>query len=120
MLSFMPIIVEQWYGLHKEIIRKHDPNHLILGDKNIVGWHHDWLLPVLKRNVDVICVQGYGTLVGRRAVSTNESMKRLANQFSMVTAATDWLTKTSSNGVSKASEPAQSPWRTWQECTKQP
>ena len=60
MLSFMPIIVEQWYGLHKEIIRKHDPNHLILGDKNIVGWHHDWLLPALKRNVDVICVQGYG------------------------------------------------------------
>ena len=60
MLSFMSIIVEQWYGLHKEIIRKHDPHHLILGDKNIVGWHHDWLLPALKKHVDIICVQGYG------------------------------------------------------------
>ena len=60
MLAFMPIIVEQWYSLHKEILRKHDPHHLILGDKNMSNWHHDWLLPSLKRHVDVICVQGYG------------------------------------------------------------
>ncbi|MFK7817753.1 MAG: hypothetical protein AB8G99_03460 [Planctomycetaceae bacterium] len=60
MLAFMPIIVEQWYSLHKQILRRHDPNHLILGDKNMTNWHHDWLLPSLKRHVDVICVQGYG------------------------------------------------------------
>ena len=60
MLGFMPIIVEQWYSLHKEILRKHDPHHLILGDKNMSNWHHDWLLPSLKRHVDVICTQGYG------------------------------------------------------------
>lgn len=33
MLTFMPIIAEQWYSLHATLIHNHDPNHLILGDK---------------------------------------------------------------------------------------
>lgn len=60
MLAFMPIIAEQWYGLHKRLIRKHDPNHLILGDKNMVMWHYDFMLPAVKKHVDVVCVQAYG------------------------------------------------------------
>lgn len=60
MLTFMPIIAEQWYGLHERLIRKHDPNHLILGDKNMVMWHYDFMLPAVKKYVDVVCVQAYG------------------------------------------------------------
>ena len=60
MLAFMPIIAEQWYSLHARLIRKHDPNHLILGDKNMVMWHYDFMLPSVKRHVDVVCVQAYG------------------------------------------------------------
>ncbi|NJN06170.1 MAG: hypothetical protein HC814_07125 [Rhodobacteraceae bacterium] len=60
MLSFMPVIADQWYGLHRELVRKHDPNHLVFGDKNLIESHPDWLLPVLKKHVDVIAVQAYG------------------------------------------------------------
>ncbi|QDV63982.1 glycoside hydrolase 5 family protein [Crateriforma conspicua] len=60
MASFMPIIAKQWYAIHEEIIRRHDPNHLILGDKNMVMWHHDFVLPAIKEHVDVVCVQAYG------------------------------------------------------------
>ena len=60
MLTFMPIVAEQWYRLHYELIRKYDSNHLILGDKNLVNAHHDWMYPSLRRYVDVISVQAYG------------------------------------------------------------
>ena len=42
-MSFMYLIADQWYRLHKEIIRQHDPNHLLLGDKNILQWHYEWV-----------------------------------------------------------------------------
>lgn len=64
MLSFMPIIAEQWYGLHHELIRKYDPNHLILGDKSMIMWYYDFLTPALKKYVDVISVQAYGRWPG--------------------------------------------------------
>lgn len=60
MLAFMPIIAEQWYSLHERLIRKFDPDHLILGDKNMVMWHYDFILPSIKKHVDVVCVQAYG------------------------------------------------------------
>ena len=60
MLAFMSIIAEQWYGLHERLIREHDPNHLILGDKNMVMWYYDFMLPAVKKHVDVVCVQAYG------------------------------------------------------------
>jgi hypothetical protein len=60
MLTFMPIIAEQWYSLHASLIRQHDPNHLILGDKNMLMWHYDFMLPAIKQHVDVVCVQAYG------------------------------------------------------------
>lgn len=60
MLAFMPIIAEQWYGLHERLIRNHDRNHLILGDKNMVMWYYDFILPSVKKHVDVVCVQAYG------------------------------------------------------------
>lgn len=60
MLEFMPIIAEQWYSLHERLIRKYDSNHLILGDKNMVMWYYDFILPSVKKHVDVVCVQAYG------------------------------------------------------------
>ncbi len=60
MLTFMSIIAEQWYSLHARFIREQDPNHLILGDKNMVMWHYDFMLPAIKKHVDVVCVQAYG------------------------------------------------------------
>lgn len=31
-------LADKWYGLHHELIRKYDPNHLLLGDKHDVGY----------------------------------------------------------------------------------
>ena len=58
--TFMEVIADQWYGLHREILLKHDPNHLLFGDKNLLNQHHDWLIPALRKHVDVVCVQAYG------------------------------------------------------------
>lgn len=60
MEAFMQQIVERWYSLHKALIHKYDTNHLILGDKNLIKSFHDWMLPSLKKHVDVIVVQAYG------------------------------------------------------------
>ena len=60
MKSFMYDIADQWYRLHYELIRKHDPNHLILGDKNWITWHFDYVLEALAKYVDVVSIQAYG------------------------------------------------------------
>ncbi|MBT3381323.1 MAG: beta-agarase [Lentisphaerae bacterium] len=60
MLAFMPTIVEQWYALHHDLVREHDPNHLILGDKNMVMWYYDWTLPAIRKYTDVVTIQAYG------------------------------------------------------------
>ena len=60
MKSFMFVIADQWYGLHREIVHRYDQNHLVFGDKNIVNWHYPWVLAALKDHVDVVATQGYG------------------------------------------------------------
>lgn len=60
MEAFMQLIVERWYSMHKTLIHKYDTNHLILGDKNLINSFHDWMMPSLKKHVDVIVVQAYG------------------------------------------------------------
>lgn len=60
MLSFLPVIADKYYGLHRELVHKYDPNHLLFGDKNMVMWHYDFVLPALKKHVDVISIQAYG------------------------------------------------------------
>lgn len=60
MKSFMYLIAEQWYRTHYELIRKYDPDHLILGDKNWITWHYPWVLAALKKYVDVVAIQAYG------------------------------------------------------------
>ncbi len=59
-VSFMYLIADKWYGLHRELIRKYDPNHLLFGDKNILQWHYEWVIPALKAHVDVVALQSYG------------------------------------------------------------
>ena len=60
MVAFLFLIADQWYGIHREIVLRHDPNHLLLGDKNMSMWHHDWVLAALKKHVDVVAIQAYG------------------------------------------------------------
>ena len=57
--AFMGKIAERWYKLHYDAIRQADPNHLILGDKTLVGMFRDWLLPILAEYVDVVLIQSY-------------------------------------------------------------
>ncbi|MEM7143642.1 MAG: beta-agarase [Verrucomicrobiota bacterium] len=59
MVAFMYLIADRWYGLHREVILEHDPNHLLLGDKNMTNWVYEWVLPALKEHVDVVAVQSY-------------------------------------------------------------
>ena len=59
MVGFLSIVVEQWYGLHHDLVRKYDPNHLILGDKNMVMWYYDWMVPAIRKYVDVVTIQAY-------------------------------------------------------------
>ncbi|MEL7497442.1 MAG: hypothetical protein AAFN77_07510 [Planctomycetota bacterium] len=58
-------LAEKWYGLHHELIRKYDPNHLILGDKHDVGYDMsvdmipDGVLNAISKYSDVLVIQYY-------------------------------------------------------------
>lgn len=59
--------VEAWLKTHHDLLREHDPNHLILGDKIGMGvmgpgWgggQPDWIWDIVKRYVDVVLIQSY-------------------------------------------------------------
>jgi hypothetical protein len=58
--ALLRALVERWYSLHAEVIRRHDPDHLLLGDKlhsphRLPAWFPD----ILRRWVDVVLVQWY-------------------------------------------------------------
>ncbi|TWT81503.1 hypothetical protein CA13_29560 [Planctomycetes bacterium CA13] len=59
MESFMQLIADRWYRLHHDAIRQHDRNHLIFGDKTMIEMYRKFLIPSLKKYVDVIVVQSY-------------------------------------------------------------
>lgn len=59
LMAFMAEVADRWYGLHHDAIRAEDPNHLILGDKSRVDTFRDWLVPALKKYVDVVLIQSY-------------------------------------------------------------
>ncbi|YCM44286.1 hypothetical protein V2O64_23565 [Verrucomicrobiaceae bacterium 227] len=60
MVAFLHLIADKWYRIHREVILKEDPNHLLLGDKNMSMWHYDWVLAAAKKHIDVIAIQSYG------------------------------------------------------------
>ena len=63
-------IVDRWYALQCDAVRRYDPNHLILGDKISIGSVRagpgatgglpSYLLPILAKYVDVVTIQWYG------------------------------------------------------------
>lgn len=54
-------ITETWLKTHYDLIRKYDPNHMILGDK--ISAHGlgqpDWVWDIVKQYVDVVLIQDY-------------------------------------------------------------
>ncbi len=53
-------IVEAYLKAHHDAIRKHDPHHLILGDKiQNARPQPDWVWEIVKKYVDVILIQDY-------------------------------------------------------------
>ncbi|MGC6424473.1 MAG: hypothetical protein ACON4O_05740 [Lentimonas sp.] len=59
------LIADQWYRLHHQLIKKYDPNHLIIGDKHDVGYNKsvhripDGVLSAIGRYTDVLMIQSY-------------------------------------------------------------
>ncbi len=58
--ALLQTVVERWYALHAETIGRHDPRHLLLGDK-LHSPHRlpEWFPDILARWVDVVLVQWY-------------------------------------------------------------
>lgn len=58
-------IAEQWYKLHHDLIKKYDPNHLIIGDKHDVGYDKSvhmiphGVLQAMGKYTDVLMIQSY-------------------------------------------------------------
>ncbi|MFC2089359.1 beta-agarase [Bacteroidota bacterium] len=69
MRSFMGKIAERWYKMHYDAIKKHDQNHLIIGDKSDVSTYQDFLLPALKKYIDVIAIQSYNVWTNDKATA---------------------------------------------------
>lgn len=60
-VAFLHAVVDQYYRTAKEAIRRHDPNHLFVGDKlNGSTDAMDTVLPVTSRYTDVVLYQMYG------------------------------------------------------------
>ena len=63
--DMLTALAEKWYGLHHELIRKYDPNHLLLGDKHDVGFDKsvdmipDGVLGAIGKHCDVMMIQYY-------------------------------------------------------------
>ena len=63
--DMLTALAEKWYGLHRELIRKYDPNHLLLGDKHDVGYDKsvdmipDGVLDAIGKHCDVMMIQYY-------------------------------------------------------------
>jgi len=59
--------VEAWLKTHHDLLKKHDPNHLIYGDKIGMGvmgpgWgggQPDWIWEIVRKYVDVVLIQSY-------------------------------------------------------------
>ncbi|MEM8943549.1 MAG: hypothetical protein AAGD11_00075 [Planctomycetota bacterium] len=65
--EMLKLCVEAWLKTHHDLLRKYDPNHLILGDKIGMGvmgpgWgggQPPWIWDIVKKYVDVVFIQSY-------------------------------------------------------------
>ncbi|MEM9646458.1 MAG: hypothetical protein AAF989_15810, partial [Planctomycetota bacterium] len=77
--DMLTALAEKWYGLHHELIRKYDPNHLLLGDKHDVGYDRsvdmipDGVLDAIARHSDVLLIQYYSFYTEQH----NETLREL-------------------------------------------
>jgi hypothetical protein len=61
--AFLQLICEQWHRVYHDAIRRHDPNHLILGDRNTLHLQptpSPWAYQIMKRYIDVLSVNVMG------------------------------------------------------------
>ncbi|MDM5335844.1 hypothetical protein QUF84_00845 [Fictibacillus enclensis] len=73
----MEMIAERYYECAYRLIKKHDPRHLVLGDKlNGNKPIPSYLFSSLRKYVDVLCVQWYGTFE-EQSKNLNEIYKRI-------------------------------------------
>ncbi len=65
--EMLKMCVEAWLKTHHDLLKKHDPNHLIYGDKIGMGvmgpgWgggQPEWIWEIVKKYVDVVFIQSY-------------------------------------------------------------
>jgi agarase len=62
--AFSGVVAEQYFKVVAEVIRKHDPNHLLLGCR-FAGYAPAAVLQGVKDNVDVVSYNHYGPLPPR-------------------------------------------------------
>ena len=60
--AFMARVCEKWYAAHHAAIRRHDPHHLILGDRNTLHLQPlpAYAIRTMKPHVDVLSVNAMG------------------------------------------------------------
>lgn len=61
--AFLQRICEQWHRVYHDSIRRHDPNHLILGDRNTLHLQPapaPWAFHIMARYIDVLSVNVMG------------------------------------------------------------
>jgi hypothetical protein len=54
---FLGVIARQYYGIIGPATRKYDPNHLIFGEKYLMGDHPDQVLEAAMPHIDVLSLQ---------------------------------------------------------------
>lgn len=60
--AFMKRVCREWYRVYSETIRKYDPNHLILGDRNTLHLQplSDWAIEIMEPFIDVLSINVMG------------------------------------------------------------
>lgn len=60
--AFMQRICKRWYQVHHDAIRRYDPNHLILGDRNTLHLQPlpEYAIRIMKPYIDVLSVNVMG------------------------------------------------------------
>jgi hypothetical protein len=62
--AFLQLICDQWHRVYHDAIRRHDPNHLILGDRNTLHLQPSpspWAYQIMKRYLAVLSINVMGT-----------------------------------------------------------
>jgi len=60
LLGFLELYADQYFGIIAGVIRKHDPNHLIFGERANRGLFLDELTRAVAQHCDAVCFNDYG------------------------------------------------------------